>query len=79
MNHLFKKIRGAVERAREPAFSRNPGWLRFNLRGDDHAFGTLRGALAELGLKPGDRVAAQVEKGSFATLQLKKHVRLFTA
>jgi hypothetical protein len=59
----FQKNPRSDRRAREPAVSRNPGWLRPNLRGDDHAFGTLRGgALGELGLKPGDRVAAQVEK-----------------
>jgi len=51
-------------RAREPAFSRNPGWHRLNLRGHDHASGRYAEALAELGLKPGDRVAAQVENRS---------------
>jgi hypothetical protein len=35
-----KKNPRRSQRARVPAFSRNPGWLRLNLRGDDHAFAT---------------------------------------
>ena len=55
-NHLFKKIRDAVEGRESRLFLETPaGFAGITLSG------RYAEALAELRLKPGDRVAAQVE------------------
>ena len=61
-NHLFQKIRDAVERQESRLFLETPAGIALTYAGMITLSGRYAEALAELGLKPGDRVAAQVEK-----------------
>jgi hypothetical protein len=61
-NHLFEKIRAAIEGRESRLFLETPAGLRLNLRGNDHAFGQYAEALSKLRLKPGDRVARASRK-----------------
>src|SRR5580704_12442257 len=61
-NHLFQKIRAAVEGRESRLFLETPAGFALTYAGLITLSGRYAEALAELGLKPGDRVAAQVEK-----------------
>jgi hypothetical protein len=56
--HRFQKNPRCNRGAREPAVSRNPGWLGLDLGGMMTLSGRYAEALTELGLKPGDRAGA---------------------
>ena len=61
-NHLFQKIRDAAEGGEKRLFLETPAGVALTYAGMIALSGRYAVALAELGLKPGDRVAAQVEK-----------------
>jgi acyl-coenzyme A synthetase/AMP-(fatty) acid ligase len=61
-NHLFQKIRAAVEGRESRLFLETPAGFALTYAEMITLSGRYAEALAELGLKPGDRVAAQVEK-----------------
>jgi AMP-binding enzyme len=61
-NHLFKKIRAAIEEGDSRLYLETPAGFALTYAGMITLSGRYAGALAELGLKPEDRVAAQVEK-----------------
>jgi len=69
-NHLFKKNPRCDQRAREPAFFETPAGFALTYAAMITLSGRYAEALAELGLKPGDRVAAQVEKSVEALMLL---------
>ncbi len=61
-NHLFKKIRDAIDGRENRVFLETPAGIALTYAGMITLSGRYAEALAGLGLKPGDRVAAQVEK-----------------
>jgi malonyl-CoA/methylmalonyl-CoA synthetase len=61
-NHLFQKIRDAIEGRESLLFLETPAGFALTYAGMIALSGRYAEALAGLGLKPGDRVAAQVEK-----------------
>lgn len=67
-NCLFQKIRDRAEAETDRVFLRTPAGARWSFADAIASAGRFASALAELGVKPGDRVAAQVDKSPEALL-----------
>ncbi|MCI0467730.1 MAG: AMP-binding protein, partial [Beijerinckiaceae bacterium] len=67
-NHLFEKIRNAAERRESGVFLETPAGMSLTYPDMIALSGRYAGALAGLGVKPGDRIAVQVEKSAGAIL-----------
>ena len=61
MSNLFERLLADKAGSDRPALEA-PGGLRLSFKELVQASGRMAGALAELGVKPGDRIAVQVEK-----------------
>ncbi len=67
-NHLFQKIRDAMTGRESRTFLETPGGVSLTYADMDALSARYASALAELGVTPGDRVAAQVEKSPEALM-----------
>lgn len=67
-NHLFQQIRDRIGPATDRVFLEIPGGARLTYADAIAASARAAAALVELGVEPGDRVAAQVEKSAEALM-----------
>jgi malonyl-CoA/methylmalonyl-CoA synthetase len=67
-NYLFQMIRDRIGLPDDRPFLQSPGGPNFSYAGAVAASARAAAALSALGVKPGDRVAAQVEKSAAAVM-----------
>src|SRR5437868_3927272 len=67
-NHIFRKIRDAMRGRESRTFLETPAGVSWTYAAMEVLSGRYAAALTRLGLKPGGRVAAQVEKSPEALM-----------